>query len=85
MPASAGWEWEVLPDAQETFEDTYDNIYDYNFLPRRVKEGIAAGGVKAGKAQFKHSGKHKAGWANLKRTQYGLESWKPEGPYTPRK
>ena len=82
---AAGWDWEVLPDAQETMEDEYDNIYDYNFLPRRVKVAVQAGGKKFGQKQFFHSGKNKTGWANIKRSTYGKEPWKAEGPYTPRK
>lgn len=71
----AGWKWELIQDRQETPEDEDDNLYDYNFLPRRHKVSLSELGPRKGKRQWDHSKAGNAGWANLKRSQYGLEAW----------
>ncbi len=71
-----GWKWELIQDKQETPEDEDDNLYDYNFLPRRHKMSLQELGPRKGKQQWYHSKAGNAGWANLKRSQYGLEAWR---------
>jgi hypothetical protein len=71
----AGWKWEVIQDRQETPEDEDDNLYDYNFLPRRHKMSLTELGPRKGRQQWHHGKAGTVGWANLHRSQFGLEAW----------